>query len=49
LLKLAKTVSDPQAAAGFTERAADLKDLIGERTTPPLEADVLRKDAPPEK
>jgi hypothetical protein len=49
LLKLAKTVSDPQAAAGFTERAADLKDLIGERPTSPLEADVLRKDAPPEK
>ncbi len=49
LLKLAKTVSDPQAAAGFAERAADLKDLIGERPTPSLETDVLRKDTPPEK
>jgi hypothetical protein len=49
LLKLAKTVSDPQAAAGFTELAADLKDRIGERSTPPLETDAIRKDAPPEK
>ena len=49
LLKLAKTASDPQTAAGFAERAADLKDLIGERPSPPLETDVLRKDTPSEK
>jgi hypothetical protein len=49
LLKLARTVSDPQTAAGFTDLAADLKDRIGERSIAPLEVDAIRKDAPPEK
>jgi len=30
LLKMAKTTSDPDLAAGFVQAAADLKDQIGE-------------------
>ena len=46
LLKLAKATSDPNAAVGFVERAADLKDQIGELPPPAPEAVKSTKDAP---
>ena len=49
LLRLARTVSDPQAAEAFAELAADLKDRIGERAAPPLETDAIRREEPSEK
>jgi hypothetical protein len=45
LLKLARTVSDPQMAATFVDLAADLKERIGEHQ-PPLEVDAIVKDDP---
>ena len=42
LLKMAKTTSDPQVAAGLIEAAADLKDQAGE--LPPLAPEA--KSAP---
>ena len=38
LLKMAKTTSDPQVAAGLVEAAADLKDQAGELPPPAPEA-----------
>jgi hypothetical protein len=48
LLKLAKTTSDLNLALGFVERAADLKDLIGELPPPAPEAVKGAEDAPDE-
>jgi hypothetical protein len=38
LLKLAKVTSNPQLAAGLVEKAADLKDRMGELPLPAPEA-----------
>jgi hypothetical protein len=49
LLKFAKTVTDPNVAAGLVEKAADLKSLVDESNLPDRSArapDVERNNNP---
>ncbi|MBH5396337.1 hypothetical protein HZZ13_00690 [Bradyrhizobium sp. CNPSo 4010] len=39
LLRMAKTTKDPQVASGLIQRAADLKDRMGE--LPPVDVEVV--------